>query len=479
MSFFEKLNHWAKGSTTLKLAIIGLLILILLIPSSMIDSLVWERQSLRNEAQREVGDKWGLSQTIGGPVLSVPYEKTYKDDKDNVQTVIKYAHFLPDKIKIDGQIDPIERHRGIFVIVLYNGKLKVNGSFAEMQAEKLGIDVSTLKWDDAFLSVGISDLKGVQQSIRLSVSGDQLEAGVSGAGLEQLNFGPGTISRDIFASGVSVVLPIGEKRKNGFEFSFELDINGSTDIHFLPMGRETEVTLNSNWQDPSFEGNFLPDTHDIGLDGFTAYWKILQLQRNYPQQGLGNFIGGTTDAQNRYERDPNRRKFNSFGVKLILPVDEYQKTQRSSKYATFFIFITFLVFFFIEILNKKRLHPIQYLLVGAAIILFYILLLSISEHFSFNKAYLVSSATILGLITFYCKYILNNARLTLLMFTVLAILYGFFYSLLQLQDYALLLGSIGLLLILATVMYITRNIDWYAVNNSEIQKLEKKNLEDE
>jgi inner membrane protein len=156
-----------------------------------------------------------------------------------------------------------------------------------------------------------------------------------------------------------------------------------------------------------------------------------------------------------------------FGVRLMLPVDEYQKTNRSSKYATFFIFITFLTFFFIEVLNKKRLHPIQYLLVGAAVILFYVLLLSISEYVSFNWSYLISCSIILTLIATYCHFILKNRKLTFMMFGVLAVLYGFFYSLLQLQDYALLLGSFGLLLILGAIMYLTRNIDWYGFRGGE------------
>ncbi|NNE28494.1 MAG: cell envelope integrity protein CreD, partial [Saprospiraceae bacterium] len=285
-------------------------------------------------------------------------------------------------------------------------------------------------------------------------------------GNEEKHFGPGTITRDIFPSGVSLNFPISEEHKNGFEFEFDLDINGSSDVQFLPFGRETEVRLSSSWKDPSFNGSFLPDEHSISSDGFEAYWKVLELQRNFPQQGTGSFIIPTNNRKMRPGRTNNQ--FDSFGVRLILPVDEYQKTQRSSKYASFFIFITFLVFFFIEILNRKRLHSIQYLLVGGAIILFYILLLSISEHFSFNMAYLISCISILGLITVYCWYILRNKKLTLLMFGTLALLYGFFYGLLQLQDYALLIGSIGLFLILATVMYITRNVDWYGIGSKNI-----------
>jgi inner membrane protein len=186
----------------------------------------------------------------------------------------------------------------------------------------------------------------------------------------------------------------------------------------------------------------------VNSKGFSADWKVLQLNRNFPQQGVGAFISDNA----------------SFGVRFLLPVDEYKKTTRSIEYGIMFIVITFLAFFFIEILNKKRIHSIQYLLVGSAIVLFYVLLLSISEHLSFNLSYLIGSSSILLLITLYAFSVFKSIQLTAIFSGILALLYGFFYSLLQLQDYSLLLGSIGLLIILAVVMYLTRNIDWYNWN---------------
>jgi len=467
MSIGEKFNSWAKGSITLKLFIVGILILVLLIPSSLIDSLIYERKNLRDEAQAEVSSKWGINQTIGGPVISVPFQESYVDAKGFTKYRTSYAHFLPDQLDITGEITPDTRNRGIYVVVLYNGQLSIKGNFDSLSTDGLLVDETNLQWEKALVSFGIRDLKGVQQAIKVNLNG------------QSYDFGPGTITRDLFESGISLQLPLTEELRQGIDFDFQLDINGSQDIHFLPLGKETNVSLTSNWADPSFEGFFLPDERTVNETGFTANWKVLQLNRNYPQQGQGKFVVGGANI-NKYDPyksnlgyDQTRNKFQSFGIRFLLPVDEYQKTQRSSKYSMIFIFVTFLTFFFIEILNNKRLHPIQYLLVGAAIILFYVLLLSISEHFSFNMAYALSCVLILSLITFYAKFILKNSKLTFLLFFVLATLYGFFYALLQLQDYALLLGSIGLLIILATIMFLTRNVDWYGAQTIVEDKIKQ------
>ena len=222
-------------------------------------------------------------------------------------------------------------------------------------------------------------------------------------------------------------------------------------------------------------GTSLPDERQVTDKRFKAVWNELHVNRNYPQQGTGRFIGIATNNSENYSQDRTIITYpdgiettkatgeleSSFGVKLLLPVDEYQKTMRSTKYNLMFIVITFIAFFFVEILNRKRLHPIQYLLVGFAICLFYVLLLAISEHLAFNWSYLIGCVTILTLITFYTQSIFENTRITLIFNGILALLYGFFYSLLQLEDYSLLLGSVGLLTILAVVMNLTQNIDWY------------------
>jgi len=463
-SLIDRFNNWARRSIGLKLLSIGVLILILLIPASMLNSLVRERQLTRDAAVDEINSKWGGNQIIGGPVITIPYKASIKNNDGKWEDQIKYAHFLPDNIKIKGDIIPEKRYRGIYVTVLYNSKLSINGDFSPLNIASLNIPKENYYPEDAFISIGITDMKGIKSNILLKWNDSIYQ------------MGPGIKSADIFSSGVSIPLKI--QMEDTYNFSFSLNINGSKSLDFLPFGKETFIELNSKWANPSFEGSFLPDERKISDTGFMAKWKVLQLNRNYPQQGCGAFLGKNpvenSENENQYSESyaddytsVNNTDNNaaSFGVKLMLPIDEYQKTMRSAKYNIMFVFITFLAFFFMEILNKNRIHPFQYLLVGFAITLFYILLLSVSEYVKFNIAYWLACAAILLLITFYAKTIFKSNKITALTASILAVLYGFFFSILQLQDYALLMGSIGLLIILAVIMYLSRNINWYSINN--------------
>jgi inner membrane protein len=323
---------------------------------------------------------------------------------------------------------------------LYNAKLNINGDFLFTSFDNLNIIEENILWKDSFISVGIRDMTGIKESVELEWNG------------EKFLFEPGTKNKDIFDSGVSIKVPISQDKvkNNKFIFFLNLDLNGSEELNFLPFGKKTTVQLSSKWNDPSFGGGFLPEERNITNDGFVAKWKILDLNRNYPQQWTENIDRSYIDAS-------------KFGVKLFTPVDEYTKTNRSIKYSIMFISLTFLVFFFVEILNKKRMHPIQYLLVGFALCLFYLLLLSISEHLNFDSAYLIASISTIILITFYTKSVLKE-NIFILMGVVLIILYVFLYILLQNEEYSLLMGSIGLFIILAVVMYFSRKIDWYKID---------------
>ncbi|GAB2575941.1 cell envelope integrity protein CreD [Spirosoma areae] len=446
-SLIDRINRWLRTSTMLKLVVIGILVLVLLIPTNMLQSLIQERESTRNQAIAEVSAKWGGEQTIGGPVLSVPYEVVSKDAKGQVESHTAYAHFLPDDLSFDGAIRPEQRNRGIFVVMLYNTRLTIRGSFKKPSVTSLGLSPDLMQWNKAFISLGVSDMKGIRDAITFRVNNKMLAVE------------PGIPSNDLLPSGVNVPIALDAET---FQFESVINLNGSTQLSFLPFGKETRVRLQSPWPTPSFTGSFLPDQRSLTPQGFQASWKVLQVNRNFPQQGIGKFL---SNAENTAGGIP------AFGVKLLLPVDEYQKTMRSAKYGVMFIMLTFVAFFFVEILDRRRIHPIQYLLVGFAICLFYLLLLSISEHISFDWAYLIGSGIILTLITFYVRYVFQNLRLTILFSTVLALLYGFFYSLLQLEDYSLLLGSFGLLLILGIIMYLTRHIDWYRAYEAEATRV--------
>jgi inner membrane protein len=247
-------------------------------------------------------------------------------------------------------------------------------------------------------------------------------------------------------SGINAPIRIAKNDSSNYKFSLDFDLKGSQMLYFIPVGEVTDVNIASSWANPSFNGAFLPDNRTVSDSGFTANWNILHLNRNFPQQWIGSL---------------QRIDYSAFGIDLLLPVDSYLKSMRSIKYAILFIGFTFLVFFFVEVLNKVFIHPVQYVLVGIALVVFYTLLLSISEHLTYNLAFLVSAVATLLLIIGYVKAILKSNMLTFLIGGILSVLYTFIFVIIQLQDYALLIGSIGIFIILSLVMYFSRKIDWY------------------
>ncbi len=423
------------SSAALKIFGIGLLIFILLIPTSMIAFLINERESRRDSVVREISQKWGNSQTITGPFITVPYKSFYKDSNGKTQFDLNYLHVLPKTLKVSGKIKPEVRYRSLFEAVLFNARLNFSGNFRLPPVSQLNIEQKNILWDKAYLSVGITDMRGIRDKINIKFNGVAYDAN------------PGLKTTDIASSGVGALLkPLSAGDKN--RFSFDLDLNGSEKINFTPVANTNTVKLNSSWPSPSFSGAFLPTERKVSEKGFSADWKVLHLNRNYPQFWVGD----------QYKVQPS-----AFGVQFILTADIYQKTMRLVKYALMFIVFTFSAYFFSEIINKRRVHPIQYVLIGLAILLFYTLLLSLSEHINFNYAYIVSASVVSLMISGYSKAILNS-RFALTILGILTILYGYLFIVLQLEDYALIMGSVGLLIILAAVMYITRKIDWYSID---------------
>jgi len=437
----KKKSNWLRTSATARLIVIGVLILLLLIPVEMVQNLIQEREYRSENAINEVSEKWGNPQTITGPILSIPYYvwvKVYDKGNENKYHTEKrkqYMHFLPETLNINGELSPTIRHRSIYNVIVYNSKMKLDGYFLSPDFENKGVSEKNILWNEAFVNIGISDLRSIQENIQLNWNE------------QKVNFDAGLPTNDIIYKGISTSVIL-DSTNSKYKFSLELDLNGSSSLNFVPIGKTTIVDIKSPWQDPSFNGKFLPDTFSLDKSGFDAHWKILHLNRNF-----GQIIKGSIKNINS----------SSFGVVLMLPVDEYQKTNRAAKYAVLFIGLTFLVFFFSQTINKIQIHPVQYLLVGLALILFYTLLISISEHIGFDWAYLISSISVISLISFYAKWIFKNNRMVIILSLIMLILYGFIFSIIQMQDFALLMGSIGLFIVLGIVMYVSRKIDWYNI----------------
>lgn len=427
-----------KRSITLKIFTIGVLILLLLIPTVMIQNLIKERQSRRDSVVTEINGKWGGAQTITGPFLTVPYMSTFKDADGRTQFNLNVLHVLPEKLDISGEITPEVRRRSLFEAVLFNATLKITGNFRWPDRTQMDIDPDDILWHKASLSLGVTDMRGIQEKIVFTFNQSVMDAD------------PGLKSADLAESGVSApVKTFGPDKTN--EFAFNLNLNGSEQIHFIPGAESNTVRIQSTWPSPSFNGAFLPIEHEVRKDGFTARWEILHLNRSFPQFWEGS----------RHKVAPS-----AFGVKLIQTADIYQKSMRLAKYSILFLFFTFAAFFFSEIAGRRKIHPLQYILVGLAILIFYTLVLSLSEYIHFNWAYLLSAASVVFIITGYARAILSDARFAWWIAGLLALLYGYLFIVLQLEDYALIMGSVGLFVILAAVMFLTRKINWYEIESA-------------
>ncbi len=432
-------GFYDRNKTLIKGFLTGFLILLMLIPAALVSNLVDERQGRQQQVVEEVSSKWANEQTITGPVLVVPY-KTYvmQDGKSVLHTSSFYL--LPETLSINGKVAPEERHRSLYTVMLYKSDMMLDGSFNYADVQKLNIAPENIMWNDARLMVGIGDARGLEDEVALQWDGvsKQMEAG--------------TVNTRLFKTGLNTPIVLDPQVNN--KFNIHLKLKGSSRLFFTPVGKTTEVALQSAWQSPAFDGQYLPDKQaSISGTGFNAHWKVLQVSRSYPQCWA--------DASD-YEIEKS-----SFGVKLIQPADGYAKTQRSVKYAILFIALTFTVFFFIEILQRKQVHPLQYLLVGFALCIFYTLLLSISEYAGFNNAYIIATIATVGLIGSYVWGIFKNMKTAAGFTFALTALYSYIFILIQLEDYALIFGSIGLFVILAVIMYYSRKIDWYNTSKKQ------------
>ncbi|MDR1543333.1 MAG: cell envelope integrity protein CreD [Prevotellaceae bacterium] len=436
MEIVEQKKEKFTQSLTFKAITVVALTLLLLIPNAMIQGLISERQQRSRETINQINEKWSLAQTLCPPVLVVPYTTTVKEKIDDKMQIVTQSHklyIMPENAEITAQILPEERHLSIYKSIVYKSDMHISGNFVAFN--NLQIENSVLHFDKAYISLEISDLRGIMQEIDFTINGKKLLAKAGARGV---------------IKGKSMIFALDETALNsalGFSFDCTLKLKGSNSIYFIPVAKNTKVSVSGNWTAPGFIGNFLPEYKiDEKAENFSAEWNILSFNRSIPEKW--------SDINHDIEQ-------NSFGVDLVQTIDHYQQNMRSAKYALMFIALTFVVFFFIETITKRRIHPVQYLLVGIALILFYSLLLSISEQIGFALAYLIASAATISLIVIYAAEIFKLKKATFILATTLATLYTFLYVVLQLEDLALLIGSLGLFLILGIIMFISRKVQWY------------------
>ena len=428
-----------KNRITIRGLMVAFIILILMIPMSNVSSLVHEREGRYHEVSAEISSKWATHQTINGPVLVIPYLEL------SSQKVMerKLSYFLPQSLNIDIDVKPQIRRRSIYEVVVYQSEIKLAGVFDKLNIQSLNILESNVLWDEAFINLGLTDFRGIEDQVIMSWD-DPLDSVKN----QEFIFEVGAVGNDFITTGLRIPMPFLNLRNNSHTFDIKMKLRGSENLAVVPTGKTTLVNMKSTWAHPSFTGSFLPtDKAKINEHGFEANWKVLDLNRNFPQL----FKDTKYDLTNA-----------SFGVNFKQGSDLYSKTTRSVKYAFLFISLTFAAYFFIDIFQKKQVHAFQYVLIGLALCIFYTLLLSISEYLNFDLAYIIASSAIIGMVALYTAAVFENRRIAAMFSGVLILLYGFIYVLIQLQDWALLLGSIGLFLVLALVMYYSRKVDWKA-----------------
>jgi inner membrane protein len=421
------------NSYSVKMVVVIALALLLMIPTYWIQKIIDERITLKENVENEMASQWGHNQTISAMVLNIPFTYMQEREKEPAISVTSVAHFLPQDLKVSSTLQPELRKRGIYKIPVYRSKIKISGSFPVPDFGKIDHQVNTILWDQAYFTTGISDLSGIEEMplIRINHVDCPMEPGVPNSDLfnHGITFKPGSIDLT-----------------RAIDFSLELNLKGSKAIEVDALGKSSEIDISSTWTNPSFIGSFLPSEREINNKGFNANWKVTYLNRNFPQQWAGD----------KYQIYDSR-----LGVSLLLPVDHYQKSTRSVKYAILFIALNFIVFLFIEIRNRKPMHPFQYSLVAFALLLFYTLLTAIGEQIGFNAAFAISAFAITALISWYSYSIMKSIKTVIWIFLLQSGLYIFLFTILQLQDYALLMGSIGLFIILGLIMKASQEIKWY------------------
>ncbi|MHC1763453.1 MAG: cell envelope integrity protein CreD [Verrucomicrobiia bacterium] len=446
-------DHLKSSSTLIKIAGVAVLILLLLVPLQMVRSVLRERLSRRNEAVASITSSWGRDQKLIGPVLVVPYQRAVKSWKERpnatgaierfeaVDLIQATAYFLPTNLVVAGHLTPSKLHRGIYEAVVFRGELDISGQFAQPDFASLRIDEKSVLWNEALVAFAIPDLRGVKETLQMAW----------GRGSHPLL--PGSKLKG-FSSGVFT--RVGDPRNLGasIPFRLRLALNGSGGMSIAPVGAQNQVRITSPWPDPSFVGAILPAQRQVSRNGFDASWQVSYYSREYGQQW--------TDQEPEAGLHPASADSSLFGVLLLSGIDAYRNTERAIKYGVLFIVLIFAAFFLFEILAALKIHPFQYAVVGAALCLFYLALLSLSEFISFGLSYLIAVAVTILLICFHSAKMLKSGTRTLIVAALLAAIYAFLYVALQLQDYALLLGTAGLFAILALVIVLTRNTDWYA-----------------
>ena len=431
-------------STTARVFMVGLLTLVLLLPLEYVKALIRERKQLQEGVTNEMAEKWGGSVYFYGPVLKVPFKtisETEITDKITKQVTVQrsaitdYAYFFPENLKMNAYAQTENKHRNNYESAVFSAKMSFTGNYSSPDFSSQNINPENIEWEKASILINTNDIKSIKGAVNINLNG------------KAYAFEPlaNENENDTVATLQTKAINLRDVYNSTMPFDIKIAYNGTKQLGIVPIGKLTEAKISSNWPSPKFGGNFLPETKQVSENGFSANWKVSQLNRPFVQQ--------------YFTALPPLAKY-AFNVDFHIPVDEYQQNDRASKYGFLVIGLTFLIFFLIQTISKINIHIFQYGMVGLALIMFYTLLISITEHSSFKLAYIIAGTSVVIMIGTYSISILKNKKFPLFIAASLTALYTFIYIIIQLESYALLAGSIGLFLILGAVMYVSRTIDW-------------------
>ena len=427
---------------TKRVLFLGILTFLLLIPLGMIDDLIYEREARKQEVAAEITAQWGGAQTVAGPILSVPY-RYFDAVKANSQNGLATGqlYFLPSALEIDAKLATEKRAKSIYEVLVYGGEVHLKGRFPVLETARWNISPENIDWKDAKLLVGLTDMAAIRD-LAISVGGAKYPAEAALPGSD----GPGARAfANLPLSAATAMQPR--------DFAIDLTFKGSGSIAFVPLGDTTRIALAADWPHPGFVGVTLPESHTITSRDFKADWLLGYLSRGIPK----SWHSGEISFDALWTQ--------SVGVELVEHGNVHQQTDRIVKYGLLVIGLTFATIFVNGLMSSRRVHPVQYLLVGAAICLFYLLLLSLAEQISFGRSYLIASSADIGIVGWYAWRTMSR-RLGYLTAFILGLVHAYMYVLLQMEDYTLLSGTLALFAALLVAMIATRNVDWYRLGRA-------------
>ena len=443
-----------------KIAIIAFISVLFFIPFEMIMGKIYERASYLSQAQQSVGNSWTGRQTVMTALLVIPYEVTseiilegsaYKERTTRLHTERYYKYIIPETMSVQAKIDNTIRQKGIYNIPVYTSEITIKGAISRQQIAQAIKEIEQVevgkRVDQAYLTTTVLDPRGINSIPTLQWDN------------ESIAFQPGSKFVKNNNGLHAVIEKLSDFNNELINFDFTLALRGMKTLSFIPIGKQSSVNALSSWPHPEFIGAFLPVKRSINDQGYQASWAITSFASNIVEK-VKQCENGNCEGLFKSE----------FGIRHIEAVDVYLQSERSVKYGMLFIGLIFISFFIFEIIMKLPIHPIQYTLVGFAIAIFYLLLISLSEQISFLASYVIAATCCIALLLGYLRVVLAGFKHALFFSGILTILYGSLYIIVSAEDLALVMGALLTFISLAIVMYSTRNIDWYQVSQSTVHK---------